>query len=86
MILLDEPNKPVICLWLWQVLHERSPFDTRYNPYSGSMRTTLKQRHTMLDHHLEQLIQESPDLQVLEIACGLFVWFVPYRANQAPDR
>ena len=37
----------------------------------GSMRTTLKQRHTMLDHDLEKLIQENPDLQVLEIACGL---------------
>ncbi len=37
----------------------------------GSMRTTLKQRHTMLDTHLEQLIQQYPNLQVLEIACGL---------------
>ena len=37
----------------------------------GSMRSTLKQRHTMLDHHLHQLIQQHPDLQVLEIACGL---------------
>ena len=25
----------------------------------------------MLDHDLEKLIQENPDLQVLEIACGL---------------
>ncbi|MGK3626472.1 class I SAM-dependent methyltransferase, partial [Acinetobacter sp. A11] len=60
----------------------------------GSMRTTLKQRHTMLDHHLEQLIQESPDLQVLEIACGLSPrgwWFrqhypsITYRELDLPD-
>lgn len=60
----------------------------------GSMRTTLKQRHTMLDHHLEQLIQESPDLQVLEIACGLSPrgwWFrqhypsINYRELDLPD-
>ncbi|MDA1255585.1 MAG: leucine carboxyl methyltransferase, partial [Proteobacteria bacterium] len=37
----------------------------------GSMRTTLKQRHTMLDHDLQELIQQYPDIQVLEIACGL---------------
>lgn len=60
----------------------------------GSMRTTLKQRHTMLDHHLEKLIQESPDLQVLEIACGLSPrgwWFrqhypsITYRELDLPD-
>jgi len=60
----------------------------------GSMRTTLKQRHTMLDHHLEQLIQENPDLQVLEIACGLSPrgwWFrqhypsITYRELDLPD-
>lgn len=37
----------------------------------GSMRTTLKQRHTMLDERLAELIEQSPDLQVLEIAAGL---------------
>lgn len=60
----------------------------------GSMRTTLKQRHTMLDHHLEKLIQENPDLQVLEIACGLSPrgwWFrqhypfITYRELDLPD-
>lgn len=60
----------------------------------GSMRTTLKQRHTMLDHHLERLIQENPDLQVLEIACGLSPrgwWFrqhypsITYRELDLPD-
>ncbi len=60
----------------------------------GSMRTTLKQRHTMLDHDLEKLIQENPDLQVLEIACGLSPrgwWFrqhypsITYRELDLPD-
>lgn len=37
----------------------------------GSMRTTLKQRHQMIDDHLSNLIQQYPDLQVLEIASGL---------------
>ncbi len=37
----------------------------------GSMRTTLKQRHSMIDHELTQLIEQHPDLQVLEIASGL---------------
>ena len=50
----------------------------------GSMRTTLKQRHTMLDHQLETLIEQHPDLQVLEIACGLSPrgwWFRQHYAN-----
>lgn len=60
----------------------------------GSMRTTLKQRHTMLDAHLEALIQQHPDLQVLEIACGLSPrgwWFrqhypeITYRELDLPD-
>lgn len=37
----------------------------------GSMRSTLKQRHAMIDQHLDQLITQHPQLQVLEIACGL---------------
>lgn len=37
----------------------------------GSMRSTLKQRHAMIDQHLDQLIAQHPNLQVLEIACGL---------------
>ena len=37
----------------------------------GSMRTTLKQRHQMIDDHLSALIQQYPNLQVLEIASGL---------------
>lgn len=60
----------------------------------GSMRTTLKQRHSMLDSHLKKLIEQHPDLQVLEIACGLSPrgwWFrqhypeISYRELDLPD-
>lgn len=60
----------------------------------GSMRTTLKQRHSMLDSHLKKLIEQHPDLQVLEIACGLSPrgwWFrqhypeIIYRELDLPD-
>lgn len=60
----------------------------------GSMRTTLKERHSMLDDRLRQLIEQSPDLQVLEIAAGLSPrgwWFrqhypmVDYRELDLPD-
>lgn len=60
----------------------------------GSMRTTLKQRHSMLDSHLKKLIEQRPDLQVLEIACGLSPrgwWFrqhypeITYRELDLPD-
>lgn len=37
----------------------------------GSMRTTLKTRHTLLDEHLTQLIARYSNLQILEIAAGL---------------
>lgn len=37
----------------------------------GSMRTTLRQRHRIIDSQLTQLIQQQPDVQILEIACGL---------------
>ncbi|MGE8540872.1 class I SAM-dependent methyltransferase [Acinetobacter sp. ANC 3813] len=37
----------------------------------GSMRTTLKQRHSIIDQQLNTLIEQHPDLQILEIACGL---------------
>lgn len=60
----------------------------------GSMRTTLKARHTMLDDHLKQLIEQYPNLQVLEIAAGLSPrgwWFrqqysdIDYRELDLPD-
>lgn len=60
----------------------------------GSMRTTLKQRHSILDSHLKELIEQHPNLQVLEIACGLSPrgwWFrqhypnITYRELDLPD-
>jgi O-methyltransferase involved in polyketide biosynthesis len=60
----------------------------------GSMRTTLKQRHTILDERLQQLIEQYPNLQVLEIAAGLSPrgwWFrqhypfIDYRELDLPD-
>ncbi|WP_353169045.1 class I SAM-dependent methyltransferase [Acinetobacter sp.] len=60
----------------------------------GSMRTTLTQRHTILDDRLHQLIAQFPDLQVLEIAAGLSPrgwWFrqqyaqINYRELDLPD-
>src|SRR5690606_18281810 len=50
----------------------------------GSMRTTLKQRHSILDSHLKELIEQHPNLQVLEIACGLSPrgwWFRQHYQN-----
>lgn len=35
------------------------------------IKTTLLQRHHLIDRELESLIAHHPDLQVLEIACGL---------------
>ncbi|QIO04992.1 class I SAM-dependent methyltransferase [Acinetobacter shaoyimingii] len=60
----------------------------------GSMRTTLKARHTLLDDQLKALIERYPDLQVLEIAAGLSPrgwWFrehypaIEYRELDLPD-
>ena len=49
-----------------------NPIETLAERYiGGSMRTTLQARHTLLDEHLTQLIQQYPDLQILEIAAGL---------------
>ncbi|MCU4496906.1 class I SAM-dependent methyltransferase [Acinetobacter ursingii] len=60
----------------------------------GSMRSTLKQRHTLLDDQLTTLIEHHPQLQVLEIASGLSPrgwWFrqhypeITYRELDLPD-
>lgn len=49
-----------------------NPVETIAEKYvGGSMRTTLKERHTLLDEHLTALIEQHPNLQVLEIAAGL---------------
>lgn len=37
----------------------------------SDIKTTLLQRHFLIDRELEQLIARHPQLQVLEIACGL---------------
>ncbi|MDM1763903.1 MULTISPECIES: class I SAM-dependent methyltransferase [unclassified Acinetobacter] len=72
-----------------------NPIETWAEKYvGGSMRTTLKERHTMLDDTLKQLIHQYPDLQVLEIAAGLSPrgwWFrkhfphIDYRELDLPD-
>lgn len=55
--------------WLAKLVH---PLETWAEKYvGGSMRTTLKQRHQMIDDHLTHLIEQHPDIQVLEIASGL---------------
>ena len=60
----------------------------------GSMRSTLKQRHTLLDDQLKTLIEQHPQLQFLEIASGLSPrgwWFrqhypeITYRELDLPD-
>ena len=77
---------------LARIAHPIESWGEKY--VGGSMRTTLKQRHTMLDDRLEQLIQQHPDLQVLEIAAGLSPrgwWFrqhypqIDYRELDLPD-
>lgn len=48
------------------------PFEFLARHIIGSdIRTTLLQRHHLLDHELSKLIDQHPDLQILEIACGL---------------
>lgn len=55
--------------FLAKLVHPLESWAERY--VGGSMRSTLKQRHRMIDEHLYQLIAQHPQLQVLEIACGL---------------
>ena len=55
--------------FLAKVLHPLESWAEKH--VGGSMRTTLKQRHSIIDDQLTQLIQQHPDLQILEIACGL---------------
>ncbi|NNP73152.1 leucine carboxyl methyltransferase [Acinetobacter defluvii] len=72
-----------------------NPIETWAEKYvGGSMRTTLKDRHIMLDDTLKQLIERYPDLQVLEIAAGLSPrgwWFrehfpqIDYRELDLPE-
>ena len=55
--------------WLAKLVHPLESWAEKY--VGGSMRTTLKQRHEMIDAHPTALIEQHPDIQVLEIASGL---------------
>lgn len=48
------------------------PFEFLARRLVGSnIQTTLLQRHALIDRELDALIAQHPDLQILEIACGL---------------
>jgi O-methyltransferase involved in polyketide biosynthesis len=48
------------------------PFEALARVIVGTdIRTTLLQRHALIDRQLTALISAHPDLQILEIACGL---------------
>ena len=48
------------------------PIEVLAKKFIGSdIKTTLLQRHQLLDRELVSLIQQHPDLQILELACGL---------------
>lgn len=52
--------------------HLLLPFEFLARRIIGSdIKTTLLQRHALLDRELEKRIAATPDLQILEIACGL---------------
>ena len=55
--------------WLAKLVHPLESWAEKH--VGGSMRTTLKQRHQMIDEHLTALIEQHPNIQVLEIASGL---------------
>lgn len=48
------------------------PFECAARRLLGTdIKTTLLQRHYLIDRELEQLIARHPDLQIVELACGL---------------
>lgn len=54
---------------LYQLLR---PIEVLAKALIGSdIKTTLLQRHQLLDRELNQLMLQHPDLQILELACGL---------------
>lgn len=55
--------------FLAKILHPLESWAEKH--VGGSMRTTLKQRHSIIDRQLTDLIQQRPDVQILEIASGL---------------
>ncbi len=49
-----------------------APFESLAEHTIGdSMRTTLRQRHTLIDRRLDHWLAQYPDAQILEIAAGL---------------
>lgn len=52
-----------------QLLHPLESFAERF--VGTSIRQTLKIRHQLIDEQLQQLLDQQPQLQVLEIAAGL---------------
>ena len=50
--------------WLYRLM---TPFEAAIG---GNIRTFLLQRHLILDHLIDQVIQDQGITQVLEIACG----------------
>src|SRR5690625_795118 len=52
--------------------HALSPFEwVGKRIVGGNIRTFLLQRHLIIDHLLHQALERHPELQVVEIACGL---------------
>ena len=48
------------------------PFESLAERFvGGSMRSTLKQRHQLINKQLDELIEQYPNLQIVEIAAGL---------------
>jgi O-methyltransferase involved in polyketide biosynthesis len=55
--------------WLTTLL---SPLEAWAESILGdSMRSTLRQRHALIDRQLDRLLEQYPDAQILEIATGL---------------
>lgn len=55
--------------YLATLLH---PFESLAERFvGGSMRSTLKQRHQLINKQLDELIEQYPNLQIVEIAAGL---------------
>ena len=59
-----------------------NPFESIAEKFvGGSMRSTLKQRHQLINKQLDALIEQYPDLQIVEIAAGLSPRGWRYRKN-----
>lgn len=58
------------------------PFESLAERFvGGSMRSTLKQRHQLINKRLDELIEQYPNLQIVEIAAGLSPRGWRYRQN-----